>query len=178
MTEKPAPSGDLRDQTAEALPCPVCPAQAGEPCHRAREGNQQPHMSRLLRADAVLSVVEAETAALRQRAEEAERERDDYRQRFANQMTAATELTTTLREAERKLQQALEAIADERRGRLAAEAAARRAREVHRRHDCTRHVLPGTPAPCANEGLCVGCAAPWPCPTVAALDAEQPKETP
>ena len=116
------PDGDLRERLREAL--------TREHHRRARkriEASPEEHCAGF--ADAVLPVVQDETAALRQRAEEAERERDDYRQRFANQMTAATELTTTLREAERKLQQALEAIADERRGRLAAEAAVRRARE-------------------------------------------------
>ena len=112
------PTGDLRERLADAM------AHAPGTVYQACNDDMY-----LRLADAVLPVVQDETASLRQRAEEAERERDDYRQRFANQMTAATELTTTLREAERKLQQALEAIADERRGRLAAEAAVRRARE-------------------------------------------------
>ena len=131
------PTADLRERLAEAL--------TREHYRRARErieASLEEHCAAF--ADAVLPVFEAETAALRRRIEEvedqrdqalawqdtAERERDDYRQRFANQMTAATELTTTLREAERKLQQALEAIADERRGRLAAEAAVRRAQAL------------------------------------------------
>lgn len=126
----------LRDQIAEALPCPVCPAQAGEPCVRAREDNQQPHMSRRLRADAVMPVVEAALAALRAsldrahtmaadrpdwrpaydrlaraltdartRADRAERERDEYRERFTNQ-TTSSELVERLGQAEAALQQA------------------------------------------------------------------------
>lgn len=133
---EPADRPPLRDQIAEALPCPVCPAQAGDPCVRAREDNQQPHMSRLLRADAVMHVVEAETAALRQRAEKAERERN----------------------------QARDAIATERRGRLAAEAAVRRVRQVLAR----KTLLAG---PQAEKAVRVA-------DVEAALNAEQPKETP
>lgn len=115
---------------------------------------------------AVLPVVEAETAALRQRAghwkavatsatadfseqreraEQAERERDDYHQRFANQMAAGSELVE-------KLQQA--------------EAAVRRVRGVHNGGSAE------------NAVLCVACYEVLPCPTLRALDAEQPKETP
>lgn len=67
---EPADRPSLRDQIAEALPCPVCPAQASDPCVRAREDNQQPHMSRFLRADAVMPVVQAALA-------EVERQRDE-----------------------------------------------------------------------------------------------------
>jgi len=171
----PEPTSDLRERLAEALqrhtvatalPTPFPPDLPETPwLENARRVNEA-------RADAVLSVVEAETAALRQRAEEAERERDDYRQRFANQMTAATELTTTLREAERKLQQALEAIADERRGRLAAEAAVRRVREMAENEEerVARgfgYQFGGKPFPASILTRDV----------LAALDAEQPKET-
>lgn len=122
---------------------------------------------------AVLPVFEAETAALlrraetgersaaawqadarlfdensdywRKRAEVAERERDDYHQRFANQMAAGSELVE-------KLQQA--------------EAAVRRVRGVHNGGSAE------------NAVLCVACCEVLPCPTLRALDAEQPKETP
>lgn len=51
-------------------------------------------------------------ARLREQAErlETERQRDEYRERFTNQMTAATELTDTLREAERQRDEALAAV--------------------------------------------------------------------
>lgn len=92
-----------------------------------------------------------EMPALRKRCEQAEADRDA----LAHRLTVRAD-----------------AIADERRGRLAAEAAVRRVRELHRRN--------------ANTGDCEHCserdypdyAVPHPCPTIAALDAEQPKETP
>ena len=64
------PTADLRERLAEAL--------TREHYRRARErieASLEEHCAAF--ADAVLSVVEAETAALRQRAEEAERERDE-----------------------------------------------------------------------------------------------------
>lgn len=85
---------------------------------------------------------------------------------------ALTEQRERAEQAEAQNRQYDTAIAAERRGRLAAEAAVRRVREHHHRHDCTRHVSASTPVPCVNEGLCEGCAARHPCPTVAALDAE------
>ena len=204
MTDR-TPTGDLRERIAEEihLHCPARPYGGNCRCTAL--------------ADAVLPGVEAETAALRQRIEEVEdqrdqalawqdtaeriaaaleAERDQARAAVADEQRRADERRTELLEerdealdalanaekraeqAERQRDQALNAIADERRGRLAAEAAVRRAREIHRRHDCARHVNPRTPVPCVNEGLCDGCAARYPCQTATALDAEQPKETP
>lgn len=114
----------------------------------------------------------------RQRADKAER-RVEHFEEHAAQVDADLGIETHRAEtAERKLQQALDQIATERRGRLAAEAAARRGREIHRRHDCGRHVNPRTPVPCVNAGLCEGCGAKHPCQTYTALTIKQPKETP
>lgn len=158
MTEKPAPSGDLRDQIREAL--------TREHYRRARErieASPEEHCAAF--ADAVLPIIEglpnrgycehcgrgdcAPTAEqyhqLTQRAEQAERERDEYRERFTNQITAGSELVE-------KLQQA--------------EAAVRRVRGVHNGGSAE------------NTVLCVACCEVLPCPTLRALDAEQPEETP
>ena len=121
---------ELRDRIAEAL--------TREHYRRARErieASPEDHCAAF--ADAILPVIEAETAALRERIEEVEDQRD---QALAWQDTAEREL----RNAERRLDaaeriaaaleaerdKARDAIADERRGRLAAEAAVRRVRLV------------------------------------------------
>lgn len=132
-----------------------------------------------------LDIADRLAGALEDERDKARRERDEERviRQQAEEIIAIAHDTSNQAErarqaAERALAQARDAIADERRGRLAAEAAVRRGREIHRRHDCARHVSAHTPVPCVNEGLCDGCAARYPCQTATALEAEQPKETP
>lgn len=48
-----------------------------------------------------------------------------------------------------------------------------RVRELHRPHDCADHIRPSTPVPCVNAGVCRGCHAEYPCPTIRAIDAEE-----
>jgi len=196
---EPADRPPLRDQIAEALYRHTMDHAAGGPARLLTRDETVLWENSLARADAVMHVVEAETAAKdaeikrlgeavdadggrlhrlrtelaeqRQRAEEAEDQRD---QALAWQDTAEREL----RNAERRLDaaeriaaaleaerdQARDAIADERRGRLAAEAAVRRVKHVL----AWKTLLAG---PQAEKAVRVA-------DVEAALDAEQPKETP
>lgn len=54
-----------------------------------------------------------------------------------------------------------------------AEAALHRVWELHRPHDCADHIRPSTPVPCVNAGVCRGCHAEHPCPTLRAIDTEE-----
>ena len=150
--DRPPP---LRDQIAEALYRHTMHHAAGGPARLLTRDETVLWENSLARADAVLPVVEAETAALRQRAEEAD-DRADWRPAYDRLAHALTEALTRAETAERQREQALDQIADERRGRLAAEAAERRVRLV---------CMPPTAPDLRAEVL-------------AALDAEQPKETP
>ena len=49
-----------------------------------------------------------------------------------------------------------------------AEAAAQRVRELHEKHDCSRHEH----SYCGNDGICRWCLGEYPCPTIRALDGD------
>lgn len=186
----------LRERLADALHCPTCGVEPGAHCLRARVDNRQPHMTRVREADAVLPVVEAETAALRQRIEEVEEQRDqalawqDTAERERDQARSHAayldeEIITPERalheqtiqraeQAERERDEALEALA------YGAETL-RRAEQVERER--TEALAAVRRAHAIAEELADGC--PWSGnePAIAkrlltALTIKQPKETP
>lgn len=184
----------LRDQIAEALTEWTLNAagasRTSPPVHPRTLENLRANS--LARADAVMHVIEphilaiavdaserADTLTARLQQAEAETgeavselravkiDRDEWRNRADAWRSAARHHETEVTRLTQQRDQALDQIAKERRGRLAAEAAVRRGREIHRRDDSS----PRGP-------LCGTCLTPWPCRTFTALAIKQPKETP
>lgn len=148
---------DLRDQIAEALYRRLREQVGSDMGSQIRAEAKADDLT-----DAVMHVIEAAMLAIEV----------DATQR-ADELAGRLQQAETDRDQLAARNRALDAhIGDVTRHRLAAEAAVRRVRQVHRRHDCTRHVSARTPVPCVNDGLCEGCGA-RDCRTLAALNAKE-----
>lgn len=156
-------------------------ALLAEQRQRAEEAEREAKRERAARRMAVQHAYDADAREAEADAKAALAEARYETERAAHRREAAERVR-----AERERDQARDAIADERRGRLAAEAAVRRVRALHQPtqgqgYDCDEDDTPGSYGDIAQ--VCTSCGTAheygvrWPCPTIAALDAEQPKET-